>query len=268
MRRLVAGLAALAGLAAPAGAAVDPFHLAVERDARAAASRGAAVDAARLYRIACFGMLDEPERLGACTVRLALAQHETGDREGFRESWNRLATVEERFQGLSRAAVEEGEKQELARAARAWLTAEQLRAIPALGSAEPAAAAPSAEDHARLAAARELLAGQPAREELAAALTAVRPIADAWPADPAPARLAGDLAYRAALWPVCAEYYRRAGAPGFDAPLARFYMAVCLYETGARGEAAELLAPVAARLRPTPFVAAYLERILGASSLP
>ncbi|HEX9800669.1 MAG TPA: hypothetical protein VGC00_10930, partial [Thermoanaerobaculia bacterium] len=203
MRRLVAGLAALAGLAAPAGAAVDPFHLAVERDARAAASRGAAVDAARLYRIACFGMLDEPERLGACTVRLALAQHETGDREGFRESWNRLATVEERFQGLSRAAVEEGERQELARAARAWLTAEQLRAIPALGSAEPAAAAPPvsaaearrsapsapaadppaaaspppaaaaprAEDHARLAAARELLAGQPAREELTAALT-------------------------------------------------------------------------------------------------
>lgn len=331
-------LAVLLGLAASgAGAQIDPFYTDLERDALAARERGEATQAARLYRIACFGMLDEPARLAACTVRLALAQAAAGDRDGFAESFGRLATVEERFQGLTLADLGAGERTELARIAAALLPAETLQAIPVVAelaraakaaaakapaserakrrrepakpprakaakvepvkappqtqaqsaidapeavsapetvpevaaSAEPPAPAPlTAADEDQIAAARALADGRPQLAELEAALGPLRTLADRHPERTDVARLVGDLAYRARLWPVCADYYSRAGDPGPDAPLDRFYMAVCLYETGRREAAAELLAPSAGRLRRSPFVESYLGKILAPPAVP
>jgi len=83
--------------------AVDPFYLGLYRDGNLAYDRGDAGGAARTLRLACFGMLDEPKLLGACLARLALAQDKATDLDGFRETFVRLADVEERFQGYSQA---------------------------------------------------------------------------------------------------------------------------------------------------------------------
>jgi hypothetical protein len=302
--------AALVAGGALASAEVDPFYADIERSAQAALGRGDAAEAARLFRIACFGMLAEPEPLGACLARLGVAQGRAGERGELEETYRRLAQVEERFQGWSRAPLAAAERAELLRWAGELLTEEQWRLAPSIGAevaaahaariaiAEPGdprrrrrgerepAAAPAAEapvaqspsahspsettpplsdddELAAIATAQATLGGTPTLAELEAARTRLAPFAAARPADAELALLAARLAYRAADWPACAEHYRRAGAPPLDRPLERFYMAVCLEETGARAEAAELVAPVVGALRRTPFVERYLERILG-----
>lgn len=354
----VVAMLSIALLAPAARADIDPFYLELERDGEAAADRGEWATAARLYRIACFGMLDEPARLAACTARLALAQAAIGDREAFAESFSRLALVEERFQGLTLAALTPDERQLLARRAAALLPPAVVAGIPSVaalaktektektekaGKAEKTEKAPATpppepareslrareaardrssaevltspalvEDEApatdesggpaadgdgvapdregsepdalpaltavparlppdeeeRIAAARELVRGQPELAALQAALVDVLAVAARHPEQPGLLRLAGDIAYRAADWTACAEAYLGAGDPGPDAPLERFYMAVCLYETGRREEAATLLSASADRLRRTPFVDGYLVKILGSKEIP
>ena len=83
--------------------AVDPFYLELYRDGNLSYDRGDSAGAARTLRLACFGMLDEPKLLGACLARLALAQDKAADLDGFRETFVRLADVEERFQAYSQA---------------------------------------------------------------------------------------------------------------------------------------------------------------------
>jgi hypothetical protein len=331
------------GVASALVAQIDPFYADLERDAAVAAARGDAGNAARLYRIACFGMLDEPVRLAACTVRLAIQQAKANDPEAFRDSFSRLATVEERFQGWTLADLSSEERSELARRAAALLPRETLGAIPGVAALaatiQPAAAgrtSPSAEgrresrpaaqdapspaaapvdrtaaeepprsselpaavaadepaetatsepapapslesaspasladeERAQVESAQELLSGRPQREEIEAAAAALRQVAERHPEATEVARLVGDLAYRVADWPTCAEFYGRAGDPGPEAPLERFYMAVCLFETGRREAAAALLEPSVGQLKRSPFVESYLQRILPASDLP
>ena len=49
-------------------------------------------------------------------------------------------------------------------------------------------------------------------------------------------------------------------------PLLLFYYAVSLWEWGARGEAATVMRRCDGKVRPTPFVQAYRDKILGAAS--
>ena len=94
---LAAACLALVANSAPraASAAVDPFYAGLLRDGIAAAERGAHAEAAELLRVACFGMLDDEPQLAACLVRLALAQAESGDREGFAHTFGRVLEGEE-----------------------------------------------------------------------------------------------------------------------------------------------------------------------------
>src|SRR5437763_9915096 len=81
----------------PLAAAVDPFYLSLLRDGQLAFDRKDYPAAARHLRLACFGMLEEPRPLADCLARLALAQDRAEDLDGFRETFKRLAEVEERF---------------------------------------------------------------------------------------------------------------------------------------------------------------------------
>src|SRR5436853_2917424 len=81
----------------PLAAAVDPFYLSLLRDGQLAFDRKDYRAAARHLRLACFGMLEEPRPLADCLARLALAQDRAEDLDGFRETFKRLAEVEERF---------------------------------------------------------------------------------------------------------------------------------------------------------------------------
>ncbi len=105
---LAAALAFSAGAAPqapPTAPAIDPFYTALLADGIQSFDDGQAAEAAKSLRLACFGMLEEPVPLAGCLARLGLAQAESEDREGFSETFRRLAVVEERFQGYRQAAL-------------------------------------------------------------------------------------------------------------------------------------------------------------------
>lgn len=116
-------LSILALLALPARAAIDPFYLNLLRDGQHALDRKDFREAARDFRLACFGMLDEPRTLTDCLARLALAQDAAGEVEGFRDTFQRLVELEDRFKAYSQA--------DLAPELRAALEARLASRLPA-----------------------------------------------------------------------------------------------------------------------------------------
>jgi tetratricopeptide (TPR) repeat protein len=86
-------------------AAVDPFYLNLLRDGQLAFDRKDFPAAVRYLRLACFGMLEEPRPLVDCLARMALAQDRADDLEGFRETFKRLAEVEERFNAYTQGGA-------------------------------------------------------------------------------------------------------------------------------------------------------------------
>lgn len=140
---LLATLASAGGLwggaaAAPADAAVDPFYQTLLRDGQQAYERKDFAAAARALRLACFGMLEEPATLADCLARLALAQDAAGDLEGFRESFRRLAEVEERFKGYSQGEIAPELRAALETRLAARIPAATLAGLPAFHAAAQA----------------------------------------------------------------------------------------------------------------------------------
>ncbi|MGD1149233.1 MAG: tetratricopeptide repeat protein [Thermoanaerobaculaceae bacterium] len=88
-----------------AAQAADPFYMRLLRQGTDAFNRRDFPAAVRQLRVACFGLLDEPELLADGLVRLGLAQASAGDTAGFAETFQRLAEVEERFGGYSKASI-------------------------------------------------------------------------------------------------------------------------------------------------------------------
>ncbi|HEX2252087.1 MAG TPA: hypothetical protein VHQ65_02340, partial [Thermoanaerobaculia bacterium] len=116
-------------------------------------------------------------------------------------------------------------------------------------------------DRARLAEARRAMTAAQRAGELAPPFETARQIADAHPQAAEAQNLAGEIAYRASRWPEAVEYLRR-GASEAQGPELRFYLAVALYESGERDEAARVLREVSARLPSTGFVESYRVKIL------
>jgi predicted Zn-dependent protease len=77
---------------------------------------------------------------------------------------------------------------------------------------------------------------------------------------------AAEIAYRASRWSDAVRHFRRGGDPGEAQPLLLFYYAVSLWESGARSEAAAVMRRCDGKVRPTPFVQAYRDKILGAAT--
>ncbi len=100
-----AALAVLVVLVALAVQAADPFYLRLLREGTDSYNRRDYAAAERQLRVACFGLLDEPELLADGLVRLGLAQAAAGNTAGFAETFQRLAEVEERFGGFTAAAI-------------------------------------------------------------------------------------------------------------------------------------------------------------------
>lgn len=102
--------------------AADSFYLGMLRRGTDAFNRRDFPEAVRLLRIACFGFLEEPELLVDGLTRLGLAQLETGDKEAFRATFERVLEVETRFGAYSKAS--------LAPEQRAAFESAVLRAVP------------------------------------------------------------------------------------------------------------------------------------------
>ncbi len=113
------------------GPTSDPFYT----DQLDEGIRGLAEDdarsAARSLRVACFGLLEQPQVLGRCLVYLGVAQGRVGDKDGFVETWRRLVTVEQRFQGFSRATLPAEVRGELEAFLVRFIPEEQLASVPA-----------------------------------------------------------------------------------------------------------------------------------------
>jgi len=88
-----------------AAQAADPFYMRLLQQGTDAYNRRDFVAAEHQLRIACFGLLDEPALLADGLVRLGLAQASADDTVGFAETFQRLAEVEERFGGYSKASI-------------------------------------------------------------------------------------------------------------------------------------------------------------------
>jgi hypothetical protein len=151
VRRRLRLLAGLVLLGAPLGAAdravePEPFYLDLERSAEVALARGEAAVAARKLRLACFGLLDLPERLAACLVKLAVAQSAAGDRPGFEETFERLDALEGRFPVYAGLKLEPALRQRFEERLKAWISAETLATRPAF---RPLAWVPAPRDEKR-----------------------------------------------------------------------------------------------------------------------
>lgn len=105
--RWIVGALAAAGLALAAAPlpAADPFYLGMLRRGTDAFNRRDYPEAVRLLRLACFGFLEEPELLVDGLTRLALAQLESGDKDEFRSTFERVQEVESRFGAYSKAQI-------------------------------------------------------------------------------------------------------------------------------------------------------------------
>jgi len=123
------GVVALA--ARPAAAAIDPFYLSLYSDGVQSYDRGDYPTAARWLQLACFGLLDEPKSLGGCLARLAAAQGQSGDGDGFRESFRRLTEVEAGFSGYTQADLPVAVRSAFEAQAAARVPEELLVASPA-----------------------------------------------------------------------------------------------------------------------------------------
>jgi|CXWL01.1.fsa_nt_gi hypothetical protein len=121
---------------------------------------------------------------------------------------------------------------------------------------------------AELAALRGRLAGARTAAEAATVLADAAILADRHADSSAAQELALETAYRASRWPEVVRYARRAGGGSRTPPALTFYFAVALYETGARDEAAQVLAGCLASLQRTPYVEGYVTKILGPGARP
>lgn len=115
----------------PAVAAVDPFYLSLLRDGQLAFDRKDYSLAVRNLRLACFGMLEEPRSLADCLARLALAQDRAEDLDGFRDTFQRLVEVEDRFNAYSQGGVPPELRALLEPRLVARLPAATLESVPA-----------------------------------------------------------------------------------------------------------------------------------------
>lgn len=261
--------------------AADPFYENLLAKGTDQLRRRDFAAAARTLRLACFGLLEEPERLADGLVRLGLAQGSVGDREAFAETFRRLAEAEERFGAYARASISDEVRAEFERLARGLLPATSLAGsagftglaapqpgartatsspgVPADGAARPSPT-PTAGEVDALKQAKALLVEGRVVESYERART----LADAFPNWREVQLAAAEAAYRLARWQEAVAYFDKAGDPGEEQPLLLFYWAVSLYEAGDQARAATVLRRALPHIKHTEYVAAYKAKILAA----
>ena len=130
MLAAAAGVLGLVGAPA-ARAATDPFYLDLMRDGVQAYDRGDYATAAKQLRLACFGVLDDPERLAGCLTRLGLAQAAAGNADAFRETFRRIVEIEARFGAYTKTDLPPEVRAAFEQRALAAVPASTLDAMPA-----------------------------------------------------------------------------------------------------------------------------------------
>lgn len=142
---LVVAAAAVVLLGAPSLGRADEFaqgRLASGIDAFRAKRYTEASDQ---FRIACFGLLDQPVLLTEGLVRLALSQEAAGRRADVEKTLNRFLEVERRFAGYANSHLDAPTRAELQTLLRARVPADAIAAVPSLAGLAGKAGAPGVE---------------------------------------------------------------------------------------------------------------------------
>jgi hypothetical protein len=129
---LVVSAAAVVLLGAPSPGRADEFaqgRLASGIDAFRAKRYAEASDQ---FRIACFGLLDQPVLLTEGLVRLALSQEAAGRRADVEKTLNRFLEVERRFAGYANSHLEAPTRAEFQTLLRARVPVDAIAAVPSL----------------------------------------------------------------------------------------------------------------------------------------
>ena len=137
---------------------------------------------------------------------------------------------------------------------------------PTPAAVGPGGGALTPADETTLARVQSLLAGAKTAAEIEGAYAAAAALAARYPNHQRVQHTAAEIAYRASRWSDAVRHFRRGGDPGEAQPLLLFYFAVSLWESGSQQEAASVMRRCEGKLRPTPFVQAYRDRILGATT--
>ena len=147
LRRLfpVVSAAALLVLGVPSIGRADEFaenRLASGIDAFRAVRYTEASDQ---FRIACFGLLDQPVLLTEGLVRLALAQEAAGRKADVEKTLHRFLDLERRFSGYARCRLDVPMRGEFLALLRARIPADAIAAVPSLAGPAGKAGPPGAE---------------------------------------------------------------------------------------------------------------------------
>ncbi|MEM8960872.1 MAG: hypothetical protein AAGD38_05300 [Acidobacteriota bacterium] len=280
--------------------AADPFYEGLLQDGSVAMRAGLYESAAENLRLACFGLLDEPELLVVGLVRLAQTQAALEDDGGYAATVRRIVEVERLTQGYSTSTrLPELERKAFEDLLAEQTLAEELENTPAFAGvvarlrAAVAAAGAAADtesvdedDEERSAAdedERAATTSDDARpsidgdiedlrtrlgaasdvDELTGVFTEARRLADANPDVPEAQLLAAESAYRIARWKEVVTYGKRGDLLDTDRPVLLFYYAIALFETGETEEAASVLERALPGLPDTEYVQRTRDRILG-----
>jgi hypothetical protein len=122
--------AILAGTATPARG--DDFTNARMADGIDAYQARRYAEASDQFRLACFGLLDQPVVLTEGLVRLALAQQAAGRRADVTVTLSRFVEVEKHFTGYAKARLDAGVRTSFETLLRSQVPPETLLGVPSL----------------------------------------------------------------------------------------------------------------------------------------
>lgn len=132
-RRIVTALALVVASALPGTAsAADDFYRARLQEGRIAYQAGSASEAVDLLRIACFGLMEDPELLSEGLVFLVLAQEKLGRAADEDGALRRFFEIEKRFGTYGKAAVPAEARKEFEAALVRRMPPEALLSVPTL----------------------------------------------------------------------------------------------------------------------------------------
>lgn len=127
---LVAAVVLLTVLAPSASQAADGFYAARLQDGRLAFQTGSAAEAADLLRVACFGLMDQPDLLSEGLVWLVLAQQKLGRGSETDVTLRRFLNVEKRFGAYAKAALPAEARKAFEAVLAARVPPDALRPVP------------------------------------------------------------------------------------------------------------------------------------------